>query len=74
MGEHRRGSDGSTVVPEVEGAKVEPRDAKGLAWSMRRLSADPALQRRLSDNARKAADALGIDEYAPRIVEVYLGA
>ena len=28
MGEHRRGSDGSAVVTDVDGAKVEPRDAK----------------------------------------------
>jgi glycosyltransferase involved in cell wall biosynthesis len=63
-------------LPELDvdgetGLLFEPHDAKGLAWSMRRLSTDPALQRRLSDNARKAADGLGIDEYAPRIVEVY---
>ena len=32
MVEHRRGSDGSTVVTEVDGAKVEPRDH--LTWAL----------------------------------------
>jgi glycosyltransferase involved in cell wall biosynthesis len=67
----RTGGLPEIVVDEETGLLFEPGDATGLAWSMRRLAGDPGLQTRLSNGARKAADGLGIDEYAPRIVDVY---
>lgn len=62
------------VIDEETGLLFDARDAGQLADRMRRLSGDPALRARLSEGARAAAERLGIEDYAFRMVEVYRAA
>lgn len=59
------------VVEGETGLLYRPGDAGELAGAMTRLAGDSVLQARLEHGARNAAEGLGIDEYASRMVGVY---
>lgn len=61
-----------TVVPEVTGLLVPPRQPDALRAALARLAGDPELRRRLGDAGRqRARTSYGWDQVADRTLSVY---
>jgi glycosyltransferase involved in cell wall biosynthesis len=60
------------IVTEWDvGLLVDPHDVASVRAALRRLTDDPALRRRLAENARRARDHLDWASQAPELIALY---